>query len=61
MEPMTVTKEMLDGVKTDIDLFRTIPSKVKCDSIETYDRIMKYYSQLHISAYSDKETLIIVA
>lgn len=57
-----VTEEMLSKIKSDIDFFRTISSsKVRCENVLVYDKLMEYYDQLHIGAYGNRETLIIIA
>lgn len=59
---LLVTREMLDNIKTDMDFFQQIScSKVRCEDLMVYDKLMDWFSQLHIATYGDRETLIIVA
>ena len=59
---LLVTHEMLKNIKTDLDFFQQISySKVRCEDLMVYDKLMDWFGQLHIAAYGNRETLIIVA
>lgn len=57
-----VTEEMLSKISSDRDFFQTITSsKVRCENVAVYDKLMNWYGSLHIGAYGNRETLTIVA
>ena len=57
---LLVTHEMLKNIKTDLDFFQSISSsKVRCEDMMVYDKLMDWYSQLHISAYGTRDNLTI--
>ena len=59
---LLVTHEMLKNIKTDLDFFQSISSsKVRCEDMMVYDKLMDWYSQLHIAAYGNREDLTIFA
>jgi hypothetical protein len=57
-----ITEEMISKIKSDLDFFRTVScSKVRCENEAVYDKLMDWYSQLHIATYGNREDLTIFA
>ena len=55
-----VDKTIIRNIQSDMDFFQKICSnEITCDCIETYNQIMKWCWELHITPYGNPETLII--
>jgi uncharacterized protein YlxP (DUF503 family) len=60
-ETQLITRKMVEEAgNTDIYWLRMLGSKVICEDVMVYDKVMDKCAQLHLSAYGDRETLEIV-
>ena len=61
MEELLVTEEMIKNIRTDLDFFQSIThSRLKCENVAVYDKLMDWCSQLHQSSYGNRIELTIV-
>ena len=66
-KPKYITEQMLDdlinwrGTITDLEALNLISRSMKCENVAVYDKVMDWCSQLHISAYGNRDELTIFA